>query len=178
MTISPGLAALIGSVATALSIFGGGLAVEAYKRHRDRLGMALALAGAFDAILSLIETRSMIPHLLASLPDLERGVRVEFSSLIHENASFKAITSAYVDQIGHLGGDLPFRTAGFMTNVDMLTQDLVRLETHSDRPEAQALLIRSMGPVWDNTLLIGTALVRDLRERGGVKAAPRQRTPT
>lgn len=43
MGLAPTLAALFGSIATAIAIFGGGLAVEAYKRHQDRMGMALAV---------------------------------------------------------------------------------------------------------------------------------------
>ena len=57
------LAALLGSIATAIALLYGGLAVEAYKRRRDRMGMALALAGAIDAMLGLIEARDMITEL-------------------------------------------------------------------------------------------------------------------
>ena len=64
--LTPTLAALFGSIATAVAIFGGGLAVEAYKRQRDRAGMALALAGAIDALLGLIETRRMIDEFEAA----------------------------------------------------------------------------------------------------------------
>ncbi len=56
MALTPTLAALCG-IATAIAIFGGGLAVEADKRRRDRMGMALA--GAIDALLGLIKTRRM-----------------------------------------------------------------------------------------------------------------------
>ena len=49
VTLTPTLAALFGSIATMIAIFGGGLAVEAYKGRRDRMGLALALAGAIDA---------------------------------------------------------------------------------------------------------------------------------
>ncbi|NPD70289.1 hypothetical protein HN018_24180 (plasmid) [Lichenicola cladoniae] len=108
------MAALFGSVATAVAIFGGGLAVEAYKRRHDRTGMALALAGAIDAWLSLIASREMIEELWASLDQLEAGRPNTFGSLIGENISFQTITLAYASQIGHLGDDLPFRVARFL----------------------------------------------------------------
>ena len=41
--LTPTVAALFGSVATALAIFAGGLAVERDKRRRDRSGMALGV---------------------------------------------------------------------------------------------------------------------------------------
>ncbi len=90
------LAALIGSLATAIALIYGGLAVEAYKRRRDRMGMALAIAGAIDAMLGLIETRGMIKELWEALGELDAGQPVQFGSLIRDNAPFQAITLAYV----------------------------------------------------------------------------------
>lgn len=162
---SPTLAALFGSVATAIAIFGGGLAVEAYKRRRDRTGMALALAGAIDALLSLIATRGMIEELWRSLEQLDAGRPMTFSSLIAENTSFQTITLAYAGQVGHLGDDLPFRVARFLAYAEALTHDLSRLDQSVDKPEVQAMLIRRMQPVWVQTEELGTGLVTDLKRQ-------------
>ena len=77
--------------------------------------MALALAGAVDAMLGLIETRNMTAELWGALEQLEAGHPVEFGSLIRDNAPFQAITLSYANQIGGLRGDLPFRVARFLT---------------------------------------------------------------
>ncbi|NPD70364.1 hypothetical protein HN018_19355 [Lichenicola cladoniae] len=170
---NPTLAALFGSIATAAAIFAGGLAVESYKRDRDRAGMALALAGAIDALLSLIATREMIQELMESLEPLDAGQHVTFGSIIGENAAFKTMTLAYADRIGHLGHDLPFRVARFLAYTEGLLHDLARLNQNGDKPQVQAMLIRRMKPVWLQTETLGKGLVLDLKREG----ASRSRRP-
>ena len=165
--MSPTTAALCGSIATAISIFAGGLAVEAYKRHRDRMGMALALAGAIDALLRLIETRRMTVELDAALAALEAGTPVEFATLINENAPFQAITLSYANQIGNLGRELPFRVARFLTYCQGLQHDIERLGRGADQPRTPAAVIRAMQPLWLETGRLGQELVRELKAAGG-----------
>ena len=167
--MSPTTAALCGSIATAIAIFGGGLAVEAYKRHRDRKGMALALAGAIDALLRLIEARRMPVELEAALGELEAGRRVEFATLINDNAPFQAITLSYANQIGNLGRELPFRVARFLTHCQGLQHDIERLGRGSDQPRTQAALIRAMLPLWTETGRLGGELVIELKAAGGAR---------
>ena len=167
--MSPTIAALCGSIATAIAIFGGGLAVEAYKRHRDRMGMALALAGAIDALLSLIEARRMPVELEAALGELEEGKRVEFATLTNDNGPFNAITLSYANQIGNLGRELPFRVARFLTHCQGLQQDVERLARGCDQPRTQAALIRAMMPLWLETGRLGKELVIELKAAGGVR---------
>ncbi len=167
------LAALLGSIATAAAIFGGGLAVEAYKGRRDRMGMALAIAGAIDALLGLIEARDMIPELWEALAELDAGRPVAFGSLIRDNAPFQKITLSYANQLGGLGGDLPFRVARFLTYSQGLLHDLGRLDASTDQPQAQAMLIRRMRPLWEKTHDLGTALIKDLRGAAGLGASSR-----
>ena len=165
--LSPTFAALFGSVATALAIFAGGIAVERYKRRRDRDGMALALAGAIDAMLGLIEARDMTGELARAVPDLEAGRAVEFRSLIGDNAPFQTITMAYAETLGALGGDLPFRVARFLTWSEGLQHDLRALERSNGAPERQAAIVRQMGALWERNDVLGRGLVADLRRLGG-----------
>ena len=145
----------------------GGLAVEAYKRSRDRAGMALALAGAIEALIALIETRNMTDELLRAVPELEAGRHVEFSTLIDENVPFQRITASFADRIGNLDDDLPFRVARFLTYSHGLQYDLARLEQNRDKPGAQAMLIRGMSPLWETTRELGNALITDLKKAAG-----------
>jgi hypothetical protein len=167
-TMTQTLAALLGSLATAVALFYGGLAVEAYKRRRDRMGMALAIAGAIDALLGLIETRDMITELREALGELDAGRSVQFGSLIRDNAPFQAITLSHASQIGSLGGDLPFRVARFLTYNQGLLHDLGHLDENTDKPQVQAMLIRRMGPLWEKTHVLGTKLIEDLRKAAGM----------
>lgn len=176
MSLTPTFAAMFGNIATAIAIFGGGLAVEAYKRRHDRMGMALALAGAIDALLGLIETRSMTAELREAMEELDAGHSVEFGSLIHDNAPFQAITLSYANQIGGLRGDLPFRVARFLTFSQGLQHDLDRLGQDKDKPQVQAMLIRRMSPLWQETQKLGTSLVADLRKAAGSRQRVKRRT--
>ncbi len=162
-SVIPALAALVGSLATAVAIFAGGLAVERTRWLRDRAGMALALAGAIDALLALIETREMTVELNAARGELEAGRPYEFGSLIEENAPFRAITMAYANRLGDLGGDLPFRVARFLAYSQGLQHDLARLDRNRDRPRVQAMVIGRMEPTWRVTETLGRGLVADLR---------------
>ncbi|MGI4976288.1 MAG: hypothetical protein ACRYG6_05025 [Janthinobacterium lividum] len=176
MSLTPTSAALFGSIATAIAIFGGGLAVEAYKRRHDRVGMTLALAGAIDALMGLIEARDMTGELVGALEALDAGRPVEFGSLIRDNAPFQAITLHYANQIGGLGGDLPFRVARFLTYSQGLQHDLARLGQQQDKPQVQAMLIRRMNPLWQETRTLGVRLVADLRKASGDRRGAGRRT--
>ena len=168
--LTPTFAALFGSVATAIAIFAGGLAVERYKRRGDRQGMALALAGAIDAMLGLIEARDMTAEIARAMPELEAGHAVEFRTLVGDNAPFRTITMAYAETLGALGGDLPFRVARFLTWTEGLQQDLRALEQSDGRPERQAALVRQMNDLWPRTDALGRGLVTDLRRLGNGRA--------
>ena len=135
--------------------------------------MALALAGAIDALLDLIETRGMIAEIQTAIPELEAGRRVEFTALIADNAPFTTITMAYARQIGDLGGALPFRVAKFLAFHEGLIRDLIRLRDGLDAPATQARLLLSMRPLWEATLLLGQELVVDLRSAAGVRTTDR-----
>ncbi len=174
MALTPTLAALFGSIATAIAIFGGGLAVEAYKWRRHRIGMALALAGAIDALLGLIETRDMTTELVEALAELDAGRPVEFGSLIRDNGPYEAITLSYANHLGALGGDLPFRIARFLTYTQGLQHDLARIELETNKPQLQAMLIRRMSPLWDKTQNLGKGLVVDLRMTAGYRQRVRR----
>ncbi len=175
MGLTPTLAALFGGIATAVAIFAGGLAVEATKRRHDRMGMALALAGAIDALLGLIEARNMMAELLGALEALDAGRAVEVGSLIRDNAPFQAITLSCAGRLGGLRDDLPFRVARFLTYSQGLQHDLGRLDQDRDRPQVQAMLIRRTSPLWEETRTLGTGVVADLREAAGGRRRGRRR---
>ena len=132
--------------------------------------MALALAGAIDALLGLIEARDMTGEIARAGPALEAGHAVEFRSLIGDNAPFRTITMAYAETLGELGGDLPFRVARFLTWIEGLQRDLRTLEASEGRPDRQAAVIRQMDTLWTLTDELGRGLVRDLRRVGGGRA--------
>ena len=171
--MSPTAAAFFGSITTAVAIFGGGLAVEAYRHRRARIGMALALAGAVDALLRLVEQRDVASKLEAFLPELEAGRPVRIAALMGANVPFQTITNAYAGQIGSLGGDLPFRVARFLTHSYGVHLDMMRLADGDEAPHAKAAMIRELQPLWAQTSSLGDGLVDDLCKSVGRKASPR-----
>ena len=167
------VAALLGSVATAIAIFGGGLAVEAFRHRRARIGMALALAGAIDALLRLVEARDIPSKLQKMLADFEAGRPIRSGPVMGRNQPFQTITDAYAGDLGNLGGDLPFRVARFVTHSYGIHLDLLRLTGDQDDAQSKVALIREIEPLWDETRAVGQALVGDLRALAGLSALPR-----
>ena len=173
--MSSAVAVLFGSLTTAIAIFGGGLAVEAYRHRRARIGMALALAGAIDALLRLIETRDIPVKIEQMIADLEAGRPLRIGLLNGPNRPFMTITDAYAGEIGSLGGDLPFRVARFLTHTYGANLDVLRLASNEDDTETKIQLIRELGPLWDQTRSLGIGLVEDLQVSSGRSAARRRR---
>jgi hypothetical protein len=60
--IDPGIAALFGAAIGASAGIAGGVALEAYRRRRDRQGTASALAGEISSILFMVERRRYVDH--------------------------------------------------------------------------------------------------------------------
>ncbi len=171
--MSSAIAALLGSFATALAILGGGVAVEAYRHRRARAGMALALAGAMDALLHLIEARRIGDKLTALLPRLEAGEDVRIGHLVGDVVPFQTITNAYSDQLGTLGGDLPFRVARFLVSGYSVHLDLLRLSDNLDNAATKAQLIRDIAELWGETSRSGITLIEQLRRTAGSGRAAR-----
>ena len=76
---------------------------------------------------------------------------------------------AYANQIGDVGGDLPFKVARFLTYNQGLLHDLARLEQNRDRADVQTRMIRLMGPLWQVTRALGEDLTTELRQAAGVR---------
>ena len=165
--MSSTVAALIGSVAAAGAGCGGGRAGGGCRARRARVGMALALAGAVDAMLRLVEARGLIAKLARIEDDLRAGVPVQVGRLIEDNRPFNVITDAYAGEIGTLGGDLPFRFARFVTYTAGIYHDVQRLTGPDDTDATKLALLREMEPFWRSMEELGTGLVADLRKAGG-----------
>ncbi|WP_428391114.1 hypothetical protein [Lichenicoccus sp.] len=168
--MNPAVPALFGSVATAIAIFGGGLAVELFRHRRARIGMALALAGAIDALLHLVEARDISGKLATMHDDFEAGRPVRSAPVMGPNQPFQTITEAYAGDLGNLGGDLPFRVARFVTHSYGIQLDLLRLSGDADDVKIKLALIREIGTLWQETSAVGQALVADLRSVAGLGA--------
>ena len=165
--LNSAVAALLGSFATALAILGGGVAVEAYRHRKARAGMALALAGAMDALLHLIDARRIESKLNGMLPRLDAGENVRIGPLLGDMLPYQTITDAYSDQLGTLGGDLPFRVARFLVSGYSVHLDVIRLGENGDDAATKAELIREVSALWNETALSGRALIADLRRTAG-----------
>ncbi len=100
--------------------------------------MALALAGAIDALLLLIEARDVPGKLRQMRLDLEAQRPFRVGAISRANVPFQTITNAYADQLGGLGDD-----------------------------QTKATLIREIEPLWEATRALGINLVRDLRASAG-----------
>ena len=74
-------AALLGALIGATTGKSGGVALEMYKRRRDRQGTASALAGEIASILYMTERRGHVAFFESLLPTLEAGNAVSVPSI-------------------------------------------------------------------------------------------------
>lgn len=104
-----GTAALTGAVIGASAgIFGSiltGVALEAYRRRRDRQGTASAFAGEIASMLYLVERREHVKFFTQVLATLKSGQDVPIPNINQGRDLVDPVADRFLDKIGLLPGD-------------------------------------------------------------------------
>ena len=159
------LAAAIGAFAG----IGGGLCLEAFKRRRERQGVAMALAGAIETELHMITRRGHMEAFKGYLDRMERGEALNFYGFVKEGQSSNLIVEAYLDRFGMLGGELPSDCMRYFQTTWGIRVDAARLvagELSSD-PAVQMHVIRQDLAIMAEMEVFGRDLARRLRRSAG-----------
>jgi hypothetical protein len=114
------IAAAVGATAAIMS----GLGVEAYKRHRDRKGIASAIAGEISGIIMMTAKRRHVERFQGALERLDRNEPVVIPGILGVEPKLDPVVEKNLDKLGALGGDLPERIAHFYQFLMGIRQDL------------------------------------------------------
>lgn len=154
------LAAITALLGVILGVGLSGVGLESYKRHRDRQGIASAIAGEIFGIIEMSERRQYVPWFTGMLAELEAGRDVAIPNIVANELD--PVIKAYMGQLGLLRGDGPERIVKFYRYVMGIRIDLVRLSEGKLDPREKAHLIREDLGLWGETVRLGNALHRDL----------------
>jgi hypothetical protein len=163
--MSQAVAALLGALIGAVAAIGGAIFAEHYRRHRDRQGVASALAGEISGILFMAERRRH-PEVFENeiLPKLKAGIDVPISKFTQGRDYKDPVIERYLDKIGLLLGTLPDRIVRFYYSVQGIRLDLERLiEGEFDILGKINIIIEDLA-LWRETESLGQQLVHELRD--------------
>jgi len=158
-------AALLGALIGATTGISGGVALEMYKRRRDRQGTASALAGEIASILYMTERRGHVAFFEGLLPTLEAGNAVSVPSIAPGREFRDPVADRYLDRLGLLSSNLPERIVRFYTLVVGVRMDVQRMASgeFADNPSAMAAIIREDLAVWKEAIMLGGEVVTELQ---------------
>jgi hypothetical protein len=166
--MDPGITAIFGAIVGGFVGMAGGVVLEMYKRHRERQGIASALAGEISTILFMTKERKYIEtyHKIAEL--LECGQEVSIPTVVtRTEKGFDPVMAKNLDRLGSLGGSLPEGIVKFYTIVEGLRFDVTRLAggEFKQRQHEAAELIRRDIKIWADIATLGSQLVGDLQSQ-------------
>jgi hypothetical protein len=152
------LAVFGGALIGATAVLCSGFVVETYRRHRDRQAMALAIAGEISALTNATERRRAIEVLPSALRRLDVGVSpLEGYSRVHPPT-----IERFMEKVGLLGGDFPFRIAAYGVHLREYREILGRVSNDKLDCAAKASAIRDACASWDEAYDLARDLMDDL----------------
>jgi hypothetical protein len=167
-------AALLGAFIGASAGVTGGVALEMYKRRRDRQGTASALAGEIGSILHMTQRRGHVQYFERLLPTLDAGQDVTIPILAPAGDHRDPVAEKHIDKLGLLPSDCAERVVRFYTLVAGVRGDLRRIAAgeFTGNPRDAAYVIREDLQVWSDATELGEQLVAELRK---IAASPFRR---
>jgi hypothetical protein len=159
-----GAAGLLGAAIGASAAIGGNLMLEAYKRRRDRQGVASALAGEIATILYMAERRKYVEHFTnVVLPQLEQGIDVKIPHFTPERDYRDPVIDRCLDKLPLLPGHLAERIVRFYSMLSGIRADLYRMAEGEGDVAWKAAIIREDLDLWKDTVSVGNEIVTELR---------------
>lgn len=147
------------------------MALEMYKRRRDRQGTASALAGEIASILYMTNKRGHIQFFEQLLPKLERGEDVSVPALAPSGDFRDPVAEKYIDRLGLLPSNAAERIVRFYTLLAGVRADIQRMVAGEFKdPAAKAYVVREDLQVWAEAAQLGEQLVSELRKIASPRA--------
>ena len=157
----------LGAVIGASAAFLSGPLLESYKRHRDRQGVASALAGEIFAILHMTEKRKYVQSFEFDLAELKAGRDRVIENIIGDTHSkLDPVIDKHIDKLGLLTGKskTPERITTFYTFLQGIRIDLSRLATaeFEGKIKEKAFIIEEDLALWKETAILGSDICKEL----------------
>jgi hypothetical protein len=166
--MSQALGTIFGAFIGGAAVLLGGFIAEAYRRHRDRQGIASAIAGEIAGLLYMTDKRQYPQIFEDILSRLESGAEVQIPKLIggtdHKFSTMFPIIDRHLDKLGLLPDNLPERVVRFYQFVAGIRLDMERLAANEINQDGRSFVIRSDLELWRETVILGERLVLDLRD--------------
>lgn len=108
------ISALLGALICATIGILGGLALEGYRRYRDKNATASALAGEIASLLYMAEVRKYVELFDGFLQRLNTGENVSIPRITDGRDYRDPVFDCLFDKLGLPPGDLPERSCGSM----------------------------------------------------------------
>ena len=150
---------------TAITAFFAGLVLERARHHRERRGVAAALAGEIWAILDRNRKREHEAVFRGIHARLENGENASVPNIIARPIELDPVIQNHRPRIGILGEPLSRRILVFHSYVREMRFDLMSL-ADGDWDGDIALKARKLGEdlaLWEETKQLGDELVKELQ---------------
>lgn len=165
MTCDPTITLAATTVAAAVGIFSP-IALESYKRRRDRRLTAFVLAGVIEGTLDRTQDYGFVKTATAQRERLEGDETVSMKGCLLFGPFHDPILEAHYDKLGLLGDPLSQETTAFFGYISALRNDLKRLFDGDldDHPQQMADVLRRGLDIWTREEPKARALVDRLRK--------------
>jgi hypothetical protein len=146
---------------------GGGVALEMYKRRRDRIGTATTLAAAIDASVREVEIAGLVAILEAFVKQCDLDPNGRFDGKTFQDAPVKPnmfVFEKYIEKLGLLDSDLSARVILWFSTYAGLQHILWRSLRNVERNDRAAASVRTALKAWAVAAKDAPNLITDLRK--------------
>jgi hypothetical protein len=162
-----GIVALVGVFVGASAAIAGGVALEAYRRCRDRQGTASAFAGEISSIFKMTARRNHVATFTNILARLKAGTDVEIPRITQGRDYRDPVADRFLDKLGLLPGDIPERTVQFYSMLSGVRLDIERMADKEFDRMGKISIIEEDLEIWQDAAKDAEILVADLRRAFG-----------
>ena len=159
-----GTAALVGAVIGASAAIGSGMALEAFKRRRDRRATAHALAASIEAFKTIADFMGYEAEIKGAYADVCNG-KLQFHLTLWDDDKLNPVAAVYLDKIGLLGGRQAAEVVLLISYLATIRAETVKLNKgdYADSSDKTFKVMNNLVALWGLVDSITKTIVVELR---------------